>query len=215
MGIKQDLTGQKFGKLTVVSQVEHRGQNIAWLCVCDCGKETIATSGHLRSGARVSCGCRRGETKNKYNTKHNRVYSIWRGMKERCYYERNKRYKEYGGRGIKVCSEWHNFAIFQEWALSNGYSSELTLDRIDNNGNYCPENCRWATITEQANNKIKSKIIEYEGKRMTLAQWCKLLSLPYFAIYQRLYRNWTFENAIKTPLDLQDKRPVKKEGYLR
>lgn len=205
MGIKQDLTGRRFGKLTVVSEAGHRGKNVAWLCICDCGKETIARANHLRSGARVSCGCRRSESKMKYDSKHNRIYSIWRGMKERCYYKHNKRYEQYGGRGIKVCMEWHNFATFQEWALSSGYSDELSIDRIDNNGNYSPENCRWATNIEQANNKSQSKIIDCEGKCMTLAQWCKILSLPYSSVYRRLSKGWTFEQAIKTPFGSQVK----------
>lgn len=212
MGIKQDLTGRKFGKLTVVSEAGHRGKNVAWLCICDCGKETIATAGHLRSGARVSCGCRRSDTKMKYDTKNNRMYSIWRGMKERCHNKHHRSYAKYGGRGIKVCDEWLDFAAFQKWALFNGYSDELSIDRIDNDGNYCPANCRWATDIDQANNKSQSKIIEYQGQSMTLAQWCRLLSLPYLPIYQRLYRGWTFEKAIKMPFDMQ---LLKKEGHLR
>ena len=160
-----DLTGQRFGRLVVVSRAESKGNMTRWNCVCDCGNETVVYSNNLRRGYTQSCGCYRhefelerlskkkthGESHGKNKT---RLYGIWSGMITRCFNEKSKRYEDYGGRGITVCDEWLNsFEAFRDWALSHGYSDELTIDRIDVNGNYCPENCKWATMAEQNKNK--------------------------------------------------------------
>ena len=129
----------------------------------------------------------------------NRLYRIWSEMKRRCENSDRPNYRNYGGRGIKVCQEWKNsFETFKEWALNNGYSDELSIDRIDNAGNYEPSNCHWVTVKAQANNKRSNNLIAYKGEKHTLAQWCEIFGLDYSVVYMRLYRNHlSFEEAIK------------------
>lgn len=159
---KHDLTGQRFGRLTVAGSLPTKYKKTRWRCVCDCGKETEATTDHLISGHTESCGCLRYERLKAANTKHGnrraRLYTIWEHMKQRCDNPRNKDFKYYGGRGVKVCAEWvDDFKAFQEWALANGYRENLTIDRIEVDGNYEPQNCRWVTQSEQNKNKRPRK----------------------------------------------------------
>ena len=155
MGVFKDLTGQRFGRLTVVKLYSHATRKpwrqTRWLCNCDCGNEIIVQNGNLHTGNTKSCGCLRLENKGAYKPNPNRLYNSWHSMKQRCKNKANNRYHLYGGRGIKVCSEWDkSFDKFKEWALSNGYSENLTIDRIDPNGDYCPENCRWIPPQKQS-----------------------------------------------------------------
>lgn len=158
----KDLTGQRFGRLTVVGRLPSKNKKTRWLCVCDCGQKTEAKTDHLLSGHTKSCGCLRYERLKESNTKHgnrrSRLYTIWEHMKQRCGNPQNKDFKYYGGRNIKVCAEWSDdFATFWAWALANGYREDLTIDRIDVDGNYEPQNCRWVTQAEQNKNKRPRK----------------------------------------------------------
>lgn len=148
-----DLTGKKFGRLTVIERSESK-----WLCKCDCGNTKLVNGGHLVSGDTKSCGCLRNEQRIKHGMRNTRLYSVWHGMKERCYNTKHKHFKDYGGRGITICDKWKNdFNAFAQWALSHGYADNLTIDRIDVNGNYEPSNCRFITNAEQQKNKRNSK----------------------------------------------------------
>lgn len=163
---KRDISGQRFGRLVAVERCGSRNYSSLWRCVCECGSETTVDIGKLTTGHTKSCGClvreRAAETHTKHGHKRkneiDRLYHVWRGMKQRCYREANHNYQHYGGRGIVVCDEWHDYETFKKWAYANGYdpnakSGGCTLDRIDVNGNYCPENCRWVDMKVQATNK--------------------------------------------------------------
>lgn len=200
-----DLTGQKFGKLTVIKRSGSDNHGATWLCLCECGNSIIVSSGNLKSGNTKSCGCLRQEAgiKNgianrQYKKEDKRLLSIWRSIHNRCETETYISYKYYGKRGIRVCKEWSEFENFERWAKSNGYEENLTIDRIDINGDYCPQNCRWVNMKTQANNKSNNKYIEYQGRIQTLAQWCDELELNYARTQLRLSKYyWTVEDAFR------------------
>jgi len=202
----QDLTGQRFGNLTVIAEgPKTNSGRTTWVCRCDCGKEKIVRAHNLKRGTTISCGCHKYALAKERLTKHGdsqkRLYRIWWNMIHRCEYKKSNRYKNYGGRGISVCEEWRNsYEEFRDWALSNGYSDDLSIDRIDVDGNYCPKNCRWVTEEVQANNTSKNHLIYWQGKRQSLAQWEKEIGFRSGTLSQRISRGWSIEKALSTPI---------------
>ncbi len=209
MGKLIDLTGRKFGMLTVI---ERRGSNsqksALWLCECECGNKKVIDGHELRRG-RVSCGCyhdklasqRAVERNFKHGHRKERIYRIWTGIKTRCNNPNDVTYKRYGGRGIKVCDEWlNNFQAFYDWAMANGYSDDLTIDRINTNGNYEPSNCRWSTQKEQQNNKRNNRLITYNGQTKTIMQWSQEIGIKHATLLRRIDKGWSVERALNTPL---------------
>lgn len=186
-----DLTGMRFGRLTVIERAETKNSKTRWKCLCDCGKYTYTITNRLVQGKSLSCGCRAYEVPRcTHGMSHTRLYKTWCGMKKRCDNKNSKSYERYGARGIRICQEWENdFHNFSEWALKSGYSDELTIDRIDNNKGYSPENCRWVTHDDQAKNKRNSIFITHNGVEKILADWCRDYDFPYREALQR-YRNW-------------------------
>ena len=163
----KNLTGQRFNRLVVIERSEPICGLTAWLCQCDCGRQTIVTTSDLTTNHTKSCGCLRNELTMERCTKHGkkgtRLYMVWKAMIQRCFNPNNHSYHRYGGRGIKVCDEWiKSFQAFYDWAMANGYDenaprSQCTIDRIDNDKGYSPYNCRWVDMKTQANNKSNSK----------------------------------------------------------
>ena len=212
--LKKDITGQKFGKLTVIGFSHRDGTRVYWKCLCECGNEIITRGDGLKNGHTVSCGCYNKEMlKNSiHNIKHGhsgtRLHGIWFGMKERCYREECDQYPNYGARGITICPEWlgkHGAENFIKWAFENGYDEkadfgQCTIERIDNDKGYSPENCRWATAKEQGNNKRNNRYITYNGETKTLTQWCEYYGLCYNTVKRRIYRGWDIEDAFFRPI---------------
>lgn len=186
-----DLTGQRFGRLVVIDRAWDK-PGVWWNCTCDCGKTKPIRSSQLRYGHTQSCGCLRDEMREEHNKPthgetNTRLYSIWRGMKKRCYQPTSAGYKNYGGRGITVCDEWiASYESFRDWSLANGYADGLTLDRIDLNGNYEPSNCRYASYLEQENNKRNSHFIEVNGVKLTVTQWARITNTPPSTLKNRI-----------------------------
>lgn len=194
MGKFIDLTGQKFGRLTVIKRIENNNRREArWLCKCDCGGETETTSAHLNSGHTKSCGCLSKENSGRH-TKHGlsqtRLYKTYTHMKERCYIKSNKSYKNYGNKGIKICDEWldkeNGLNSFYNWSMQNGYRDDLTIDRIDSEGDYTPSNCRWVDRYVQNNNTSRNHHITYNNETHTLAQWEKILKINQHTLLERI-----------------------------
>lgn len=214
MGTLIDLTGQKFGRLNVIQKSESkRGGKTWWVCRCDCGTILDVWSVYLRNGTTKSCGCLNRElASERLKTRKllqgsdgrssTRLYKTWTSMLQRCENPKAYYFDHYGGRGIRVCQEWRDsFEAFRAWALSNGYSDDLTIDRIDNDGNYCPENCRWADSFTQCNNMRSNRMISFGGKTMSLSQWARELGISRSTLAVRICKGWSIQRAFTTPVE--------------
>lgn len=215
MGKFIDLTGERFGALVVMRlDIGYSGRDKKWICKCDCGKEVSVFSGNLRRGYTKSCGCLSTQSKKKRMTTHGmartRLYGIWSNMKKRCYYKNFSSYKNYGERGISVCEEWQSFDHFYKWAIENGYSDDLTIERINVNGNYEPSNCKWATRAEQQRNKRNNHYFDYNGKTVTLAEMAEDTGIQRGTILWR-EKNWGGKNIVK-PITPKNQYPITVDG---
>ena len=204
MGKIKDMAGSRYGKLTVKGLDGVRNGLAWWLCECECGNTAIVRGTSLRSGQTKSCGCifkqmnatrwyRHGES-------HTRLHNLWCGMLQRCYDTNGKEYHRYGGRGIGVCEEWLVYENFRDWAKSTGYDEsasfgECTLDRVDNDGNYEPSNCRWISLSEQFINRGNQYTVTYRGETLTVSQWSKKVGIEYRTLLYRIKKGWDLDKA--------------------
>lgn len=199
---QKDLVGKRFGRLSVIKLVgRNTSKKLVYLCECDCGNMVEVVGAELRNGHTQSCGCLRKQIVQEQKTTHglskHKIRSVWRNMIARCENPDAEGYKNYGGRGITVCKEWHDLEVFAKWAFESGYSEELTIERKDVNGNYCPENCCWATMKVQCNNKRDNHFIEAYGKIRTLAQWSDITGISPSLIRYRLNKGLSMEQIIR------------------
>lgn len=209
----KDLTGKKFNRLTVISfsHLIKKGYRYYWNCICDCGNKVIARGDGLHNGDYQSCGCYQKEqvakALRKTATKHGfaprghptREYKTWAQMKNRCSNPKAHNFSLYGGRGIRVCDRWFN--SFETFFQDMGFcpSQKHSIERIDTNGDYHPENCKWATAIEQANNTRRNRFLEFQGRKMTIAQWSRETGIAYANIYHRINHGWSIRHALTTP----------------
>ena len=211
----QDLKGKRFGLLTVIEKTKDKSGYSVWKCKCDCGKTHIALGTRLTHGKVLSCGCLRytkaSQKLTTHGKRHTRLYSIWANMKNRCNLPTSTEYARYGARGIRVCDEWQDdFMAFYNWAIANGYRDDLTLDRENNDGNYEPSNCRWATSHEQTRNTRHNRMLEHNGETHCITDWSAITGIPKALIGQRIDRlGWTIDKALTTPV-----RKTKKDGAI-
>ena len=196
-----NLAGKRFGKLLVLERAENQtsqsGQpKTRWKCKCDCGNTIVVTAQSLKRGSTRSCGCK---VSVQQGLSHTRQYTIWQQMVNRCQNTQSQAYIDYGGRGIKVCDEWrgeNGFINFYNWATKNGYRDDLTIDRINNDGNYEPSNCRWITMKEQQNNRRNNHFLEFSGQVHTIAEWSDITGINPGTIRTRLKLGWPIEDVL-------------------
>lgn len=190
---KSDLKGHRFGRLVAIEECGRSKQgSVLWKCQCDCGNTSLARASALKSGHIQSCGCATKEAVTKHGMRRTRLYGIWSHMVDRCTNPNSTVADRYFDRGIKMCAEWRDsFEAFRDWALANGYSDKLSIDRINNNGNYEPSNCRWATVKEQGRNKRNNVMLTCNGETHCLAEWAEMTNQPRSRLNNRLRRGWS------------------------
>lgn len=214
--MKKNLLGERFGLLTVTEERPSRmsGNRLVtmWHCKCDCGNELDVIANSLTGGRTKSCGCAKAKMISQRVAKHrgidDRLYKVWANMKARCHNPNHTSFSDYGGRGIKVCSEWDDYSAFRDWALANGYNAnanygECTIDRINNDGDYTPDNCRWVDMSVQRTNTrtpSNARLIEYNGKTKRLCEWATITGLKPSTLGERLRRGWNVSDALTEPL---------------
>ena len=202
MGVAIDLTGKKFGRLTFVEFSHRKGKNYYWKVICDCGNERIVQPSGVKSGRVISCGCYNKEVITKHGLDGTKLYHVLLAMKNRCYSPKSNSYQNYGARGITIHEEWlDNPQSFVDWSLQNGYKEGLSIDRINNDGNYEPDNCRWVEKIVQANNTRTNLYIEYNGETKTLSEWAAQYGIKMGTLYYRyVLKDWDIERALNTPV---------------
>lgn len=204
---KVDYTGMKFGRWTVLgaapNHITKGGYPVSmWDCVCECGTRRAVRGNDLRLGKSVSCGCILVDSpvSLKHGAAGSPLYVVYHGMRARCYNPNNDDYKHYGGRGIKICKEWEDYATFEAWAIKSGYKAGLTIERVDVNGDYCPDNCKWITQSEQTRNKRTTVYLTAFGKTKSLLDWAEEYGKSPDVLRTRIKRGWPAEEAISLPL---------------
>ena len=210
-----EYTGKKYGRLTVLGIHHHSKTRHTYVtCQCECGARKVIRASSLVQGITRSCGCLDKEEKIRRKTKHGmfgtRIYDIWAHIKSRCDNKNTQQYKNYGGRGIKYCTEWKDFEKFYEWAKNNGYAENLTIDRINVNGNYEPENCRWILEKYQHRNTRTNKMLEYKGERHCASEWAEKLDLNYNTLLTHLRGGW----GVKEALEYKNKKGLDKKEII-
>lgn len=203
-----NLIGKRFHKMSVLKRAPNRGIRVFWLCRCDCGRQKEIWSASLKTGATQSCGCQRSEANKKRAThgmSRTRLFGVWTGMINRCHHPKTVGYKNYGARGIKVCKRWKKFINFHS-DMSSTYKSGLQIERMDNNGNYCPKNCIWTTRDKQNRNKRNNRYLEFNGKKQTLSEWSRELGITLTGVINRITQGWSVERICTTPLTEMGRR---------
>ena len=205
-----DLSGQQFGRLTVLHRapdvIQSNGRHrIMWECVCECGNTVICHGDNLRKGVSRSCGCYRKEYMSEHNSTHHAskdlLYGVWCAIKTRCNNKKSAAYPDYGGRGIRVCDDWNgSYEAFANWSYKSGYSYGLTIDRVNNDGDYCPENCRWVDRVAQANNRRNNVVLDYNGQSHTLKEWAGIVGICPATMNSRYCSGWPIERMLSSPL---------------
>lgn len=198
----KDLTNLKFDKWKVSHRVENgKNGSARWHCICECGKEKEIYTSSLTSGKSKSCGCSNYKnlkiTQPTHGMTGTKIYEAWTHLRSRCKNSKDKNYKNYGGRGITVCKEWNKFENFQEWSNKHGFKDGLSIDRIDNNGNYEPSNCRWTTSKVQQNNTRHNRKLTIKGETKNFLEWCRFIKIDPKTMYYRLKNNWSDERLLK------------------
>ena len=218
-----DLSGERFGRLTAVARSPERFgryRRTAWICRCDCGKTVRVLTADLRTGNTRSCGCFFRDLQSTRKRTHGftcgsrkpRLYRIWTNMRQRCLDPNYTNAHRWGGRGITVCDEWSDFEVFRSWAVANGYADGLSIDRIDNDGNYEPSNCRWATPKEQARNTRSTRYLTHNGVTLPAADWADRIGMTSKAVTYRIDRlGWSVARAVTTP-NCNTRRSVHEQG---
>ncbi len=194
----RDLTGDKFGRWTVIKWEYKKYAEQFWLCKCECGVEKIVIGGTLKTGKSKSCGCYSADVTRTHGMEGTIIYNTWAQMLARCRNVKHKEYKNYGMRGISVCDSWLNFKNF--YADMGDKPDGMSLDRINNDGNYEQSNCKWSTQKEQIRNRRVSPIYEFNGEKKPLSEWCEIYNLPWRRIYERMRKGWTIEKALTEPI---------------
>lgn len=197
-----DLTGLRFGRLVAQSIVGRKNKKAAWECQCDCGRTHVVASDQLKSGKTVSCGCKKSDVFRHLNSEqvthgqsYTTEYKIWQGMHQRCGNPKSPGFRNYGGRGIAVCSGWESFDVFLR-DMGPRPSRRYTLDRVDNNGPYCKVNCEWRTATQQQRNKRNTLLLTVDGITRPLSEWAEIVGIPHQTIRTRIRKGWSHRSAV-------------------